>query len=108
MKNNLKTLIIELLGPQYKESDQPLIDELIYNFEMLQKAKDGIEEHGLMINIARGDRDPYYQKNPLFSVYDTCLKNINTLYTKLNISPLDRRSWNLTSEVDDSFDSDFS
>ena len=106
MKKNLKTLIIELLGTQYKESDQPLIDELIYNFKMLERAKIGIEEQGLMINIAREDNPPYYQKNPLFSVYDTCLKNINALYTKLNVSPIDRRNWAVDDGEDD-FDNDF-
>jgi P27 family predicted phage terminase small subunit len=102
----LKKQIIELLGTQYKSSDEPLVDELIYNFKMLQRAKDGLEEQGLMINISRGE-DPYYQKNPLFSIYDTCLKNINTLYTKLNVSPLDRRNWVVNTEADDNFDQDF-
>jgi len=103
----LKDKILDLLGAQYRPSDEPLIDELIYNFKMLQRAKDSLETEGLMINIAKPENDPYYQKNPLFSVYDTCLKNINALYTKLNISPLDRRSWNLEVGGDDDFDTDF-
>jgi len=104
---NLKKKVLDLLGSQYKPSDEPLIDELIYNFKMLQRAKDGLESEGLIINVSRGDTDPYYQKNPLFSVYDTCLKNINALYTKLNISPLDRRNW-AVDDNEDSFDNDFS
>ncbi len=89
----LKTKIIKLLGTQYKPSDEPLIDELIYNFKILKKAKVGIEAKGLMINTVRDpERDPYYQRSPYFAIYDATLKNINTLYSKLNVSPLERRN----------------
>ena len=103
----LKDKILDLLGEQYKPSDEPLIDELIYNFKMQKRAKDALEHEGLVINIAREGNDPYYQKNPMFSIYDTCMKNINTLYTKLNISPLDRRNWNLEEGGGDEFEKDF-
>jgi len=104
----LKDKIMELLGDQYKPSDEPLINELIYNFELLVKAKRGITEQGLVINTVRDpDRDPYYQKSPYFAIYDTVLKNINQLYTRLNISPLERRSWSVDAVKDD-FDEDFS
>lgn len=109
MGKNLKLQIIELLGSQYQDSDEPLIDELVYNFGMLKRAKTGLETDGLMMNTVRDpNRDPYYQKNPLFSIYDTCLKNINSLYTKLNVSPLDRRNWVGSNDIKDSFDEDFS
>lgn len=102
--DKLKAQIKSLMGSQYKDSDEPLITELLYNFKMQKRAKEALDTEGLVINTVRDpDRDPYWQKSPYFAIYDTCLKNINALYTKLNISPLDRRSWNLE-EGEDDFD----
>ena len=104
----LKNKIIDLLGTQYKPSDEALIDELIFNFKMLKQAKVGLDTEGLIINTVRNpEKDPYYQKSPYFGIYDTALKNINTLYSKLNISPFERRSWNVDGVHNDSFDKDF-
>ena len=104
----LKNKIIKLLGSQYQLSDEPLIDELIYNFNLLKLAKEGLETDGLMINTVRNpERDPYYQKSPYFGIYDSTLKNINQLYSKLNVSPLERRNWTIDDSPSDNFDSDF-
>ena len=58
---SLKKKIIDLLGTQYKPSDEVLIDELIFNFEMLKMAKAGLNNEGLIINTVRNpEKDPYY------------------------------------------------
>jgi len=104
----LKKKVIDLLGTQYKPSDEALIDELIFNFKMLKMAKAGLNNEGLIINTVRDPaKDPYYQRSPYFGIYDTTLKNINMLYSKLNVSPLERRSWTFDESPDDEFDKDF-
>ena len=105
--SKLKNEISVLLGEQLKPSDLHLIDELEYNFSLLKKAKDGIKKDGLMINTVRDpNKTPFYQKSPYFAIYDTTLKNINQLYSKLGISPQDRRTWPVEDGNDD-FDKDF-
>ena len=104
----LKKRILELLGDNFKPSDEELIEELVFNFELVKLAKEGIMSGGLMINTVRNpERDPYYQKSPYVGIYDTALKNVQNLYSKLNIAPTDRKDWAKEVEVDDGFDKDF-
>ena len=110
--NDFKNKVRTLLKAQgtLEPSDEWLIDELWYNIELSQKAKDSLSNDGLIINTVRDPKKPpYYQKNPLFSVYDTCIKNIQNLYSKLNVAPVDRARIQRAAEeaISDSFDKDF-
>ena len=92
----------------YEEADDPIIDELLYNYSLIKRAKAGLKKDGLMINTVRDPkRDPYFQKNPLFSIYDTCLKNIQGLSVKLSITPQERAKLKIEAfEDNDGFDDD--
>ena len=91
---NLKKSILDYLQSRelYHESDELLIDELLYNIKLAKLAKQDIEENGLQMNITRDpNRDPYYVKNQSVNTYQQCLKNIQSLFRQLSLSPNERQ-----------------
>jgi len=107
---DFKKEIIECIGTGYKPTDEPLVDELIFNFAMLDEAKTSILKDGIILNTVKDPKkQAYYQRSPAVGVYDTCLKNIQNLYAKLNIAPVDRaRLAKMVEEVeDDDFGKEF-
>ena len=107
---SLKESIIEDLKDRklFAESDELLIDELLYNFDLIKIAKKGIADNKLVNNITRDPkRPPYFQKTPWLGIYDTCLKNVQNLYSKLSIAPQDRARLKDDKEEEDLFDQEF-
>ena len=91
---NLKKSIEGYLKNQdlYHESDDILIQELVFNIELAQEAKADIKLNGLQVNVTRNpDRDPYYQKNRSVDIYQQCLKNVQALFKQLILSPSERQ-----------------
>jgi len=67
--------------------DDTLLDELIFNIELCNKAKEEIRTFGIVKNITKDPRkDPFFQKNRALDVYNLSLKNIVVLCRTLNIS----------------------
>ena len=73
------------------ETDEMLVDELIFNIQLGEKAKQDILDEGYKVNVVRDPKkEPYYQVNTAVTVFQVAEKHINTLYSKLSLSPQDR------------------
>ena len=76
----------------YHTSDAILIAELIFNIEVAEDAKKDIRKNGIQVDITRSpDKEPFYQKNRAVDVYQQCLKNIQSLFRQLVLSPQERQ-----------------
>jgi len=108
---NLKKVIKEYLVEQllWHDSDEILLDEIVFNIEMLETAKADIRENGIQIDITRDpDKEPFYQKNRAVDVYQQSLKNVQALYRQLILSPSERQKMKLElSKGADEFDEIF-
>ena len=88
-----KKQIIEYLQEKniYQDVDVMLVDELIFNLQMIKNCKKEIKDKGVLIDIARPDADrEYYQQNPAIAVYNKSVKNLLDITRKLSLSPVDR------------------
>ena len=107
----LKEIIKQYLIDQqlWHDSDEILLDEIIFNIEMLELAKEDIRENGIQLDITRDpDKEPFYQKNRAVDVYQQALKNVQALYRQLILSPSERQKLKLElSKGADEFDKIF-
>lgn len=88
-----KKQIIEYLQEKniYQDVDIMLVDELIFNLQMIKNCKKEIRDKGVLIDIARSDADrEYWQQNPAISIYNKSVKNLLDITRKLSLSPVDR------------------
>jgi len=88
-----KKQIIEYLQEKniYQDVDIMLVDELIFNLQMIKNCKKEIKDKGVLIDIARSDADrEYWQQNPAIAVYNKSVKNLLDITRKLSLSPVDR------------------
>lgn len=86
----MKEKIIKFLKGQnmYEGVDETIIDELIKNINIASEALDEMgSNYTVESNNAAGSST---KVNPLFTVYNAALKNIQTLSTKLGLTPQDR------------------
>lgn len=74
----------------YDSVDTTLIDELAFNVSLCDKAKEDINERGLLENIRKKGENPYMQVNQSVSIYNGALKMITAISTKLGLTVLDR------------------
>ena len=70
----------------YYESDEVIIDQIIFNIELMGQAQADLKTRGLIINVAREGNPPYLQPNPSSNQYDTKLKNLLSLLNSLGLS----------------------
>ena len=107
----LKDLIIEYLKDNrlYHGSTDPLIDELMFNIDLLRQTKEDIIENGYQKNITRNpDKEDFFQTNRSVDNYNKALKNVRDLYKDLILSPSERQKMKLAvEEADDLFDLKF-
>ena len=102
----LKTRIVknlQKLGQFDLESDEILINELVFNIEIAQHARKEIRAGGIIIK-GRFDVDI---RNPALDVYNAAVKNINALSTKIGMSRQERLKLKLALEQKDAFDEAF-
>ena len=88
-----KKQIIEYLKNKniYDDCDVMLVDELIFNLQMIKNCKKEIKDKGVLIDIARSDADrEYWQQNPAIAIYNKSVKNLLDITRKLSLSPVDR------------------
>ena len=75
----------------YQDVDVMLVDELIFNLQMIKNCKKEIKDKGVLIDIARSDADrEYWQQNPAIAIYNKSVKNLLDITRKLSLSPVDR------------------
>jgi P27 family predicted phage terminase small subunit len=85
----LKKRLIESLKEEncYYESDEVIVDQIIFNIELMNEAQKDLKERGLLINMTRDpNREPYICPNPASNQYDTKLKNLMSLLNSLGLS----------------------
>jgi P27 family predicted phage terminase small subunit len=70
--------------------DSILIDELLFQLELINKAKEEIRSKGQSINVSKDVDKPYYQVNPSIGIYQTAIKSLNSILTKLALTPQER------------------
>ncbi len=93
----------------YTNSDDILIDEISYNFHLLEKCKEDILNEGYRVNVTKNPKkQPYWTKSQSLIVYFMCLKELKSLFVELGISPRERAKlgFNLK-EYKDEFDEAF-
>ena len=98
----MKEQIIEFLKGQNSyeatSADEHLIDELIKNIKIADETFDKMGSDYIIQSVNAAGSS--YKVNPLFTVYNAALKNIDRLYTKLNLSPQDRAKLKIIKEDD--------
>jgi P27 family predicted phage terminase small subunit len=88
----LKNNIIKLVSAKgMDDCDVNLIEELVFNYQMVDKVKSDLLSGEYMQNVRKSDaEDILLQVAPSMTVYNSCMKNILTISTKLGITPLER------------------
>ena len=96
----MKEQIIEFLKGQnmYEGVDETIIDELIKNINIASEALDEMGSNYTIESVTAAGSST--KVNPLFTVYNAALKNIQTLSTKLGLTPQDRAKLKLVKEDD--------
>ncbi len=91
-----KTQIINYLKNKgvYTETDHILVDELIANLEIAQMAKADIMENGIK-------PEGKMMQNPSLHTYNSALKNITTITTKLSLTVQEKTKIKTESKLDD-------
>jgi P27 family predicted phage terminase small subunit len=84
----------------FENSDQILIDELLYQQFLISEAKKSIKANGILVNV-RADGVPLLQVNQAVSVYRDAVKSLITLCTKLGITPQERSKLKLIEKKSD-------
>ena len=104
---DVKKVIIDYLksNERYIDSDNILIEELLFNLELLITIKEDINSNGFQLDVTRdADKAPFFQLSRSMSAYQMTLRNILTIFTKLTLSPQDRAKLKiLLKEKDDLF-----
>jgi P27 family predicted phage terminase small subunit len=115
VKENKYTAIRKLINNYLTDKgiiekvDSTLINELIFNYKVADMAKQNIVKNGVMINVVRDPtKEPLYQVNGACNVYNTSLKTVMTILTKLSITPQERNKLGLVSKAEKSdFETEF-
>lgn len=106
-ERELKKSIIQLMNDKdiYENTDEFVIDELIYNLHISSEAKSNIQTYGIMVNVIRDpEAPPLYQTNQAVSIYNQAIKAVVTLCTKLSINSQERSKLNLVKKDNDQLD----
>jgi hypothetical protein len=64
----------------YEESDDALIDELLFQYRLMNEAKADIALRGIQINV-RVEGEPLFQKNHSVSVVEKCVRTIQSIFS---------------------------
>ena len=89
----------------YEDIDDVMIEELIFNIELCDIAKQDIKDNGLQMMMTSTKGHEYYQINPAVNVYQSAVKQIAALGTKLGITVLNRTQLGLAiAAADDDLD----
>ena len=110
-KHELKQSIVDYLKEKdlYHKSDDVLIDELIFTVEVIYTSKNDIRQNGIKVDITRSEeKEPFFQKNRAVDVYTQALKQLQTLFKLLALSPSERQKLKIEIDNDvDEFENEF-
>jgi hypothetical protein len=81
------TKALKSRGFYQKETDDILIETVIFNLELIREAKAEISKRGQMVNIGK-DKD-FYQINFSVSIFDNSVKSIDTILKQLGLDKLE-------------------
>jgi P27 family predicted phage terminase small subunit len=103
----LKKDIVTLLKEKklYEKTDLTLLEELVYQFQLMIIAKSDIQLRGIQVNV-REYGEPLMQLNQSVSVVQKCTRTIQSLYRQLSIAPQDRARLKMNVEDDPQNDFD--
>ncbi len=92
MNDLINSIINDLKNSKnWKESDQLLIDELKFNLEILEKAKEELLENELVTDITRkAGKKPYFHRSSYIAVYKDHFSHLMRLISALTASPKER------------------
>ena len=93
-----KKKLVELLSDKgiYEETDDILLDELMFNIKIMREAKADITERG---NLTFIDKEKKLTNlNPSMTIYKGALKNIMDICRKFGFTPRDRSELKLELE----------
>jgi P27 family predicted phage terminase small subunit len=71
--------------------DTFLIDEFLYQFQLMEQAKEQVVSLGILVDVSSDPNKEVLQKNQAISIYESALKSALQICSKLGISPLDRK-----------------
>jgi len=74
----------------YDEVDTTLINELVFNVKLCDEAKIDIDKRGIQVDISKSKDRKYWQVNQSVTIYNSALKMITAISTKLGLTVLDR------------------
>jgi len=108
---SLKETILDYLKQRdlFHETDEVLIEELLYNIKLSKLAKKDIDSQGIQVNITVDpNKNPYWVKNQAVNIYQESLNRIQSLYRQLSLSPNERQKLKIElSNKKDEFDEVF-
>jgi phage terminase small subunit len=104
----LKTDVINLITSkgQLEKIDINMIDELIFNYRIIDKLKKELLAGGIIVNVRTPEAIPLYQTSSYMSIYNNCLKNILAISRQLGITVSERAKLglnNISTEIEDGF-----
>lgn len=103
----MKDKIIKYLADRFEETDMIIIDELVYNLEIIAKCKFEIKKDGIVVTAKSRGGDITTKINPALMAYNAALKNIKELCVKLGITVQDREKLKLVKPKVSEFDKSF-
>ena len=102
-KDQIITLITKYLNDKgnYRDSDMAMLDQIPYIMEMIERAKDEIDNDGLIVAKQNGEA----VKNPAITVHALYLNKLREYYVCLGVTPKERRKLELEiNDIQDDFD----
>lgn len=108
LKENITSLLRE--RNNYEPSDEALIDQIIFNAQLIEECKNDIKTRGCIVVQAgrklAGMTSMMDRTNNSLGIMEKLVSQNNVLYTKLGISPQERIKLQLKKEESDGFDDD--
>lgn len=72
-------------GTYSKETDDFLVDALLFNLVLIHNAKQDILTRGQMVNLRKSGDDPFFQINFSVSIFHNAVKSINLILKQLGL-----------------------
>ena len=94
IKEVIKTYLKE--KSSYEQVDDLLIDELVFNYDIMKQCKEDLYDvetmrFELLSDITRDpDKEPFLQKNRLLDIYNNAFKAVKDCYVKLGLTTQER------------------
>lgn len=101
-KSSIKDYLVK--SGNYHSTDDILINEILFNIQLMNDAKLEIQNNGFQLNITKNEKkQDFYQKSRAVDVYQQALRNVQGIMKQLILTPSDRQKLKieLMSKTDD-------